>query len=93
MLSTAMLAEGEPVQFVVLSDVNATDFVGRTSVPIFRDPSGARVAWAEMEPGAVKHDTFVFDQAGVRRRFWDASSESFAAWATDIRAEVEALTP
>ena len=88
-----MVAEAKPVQFVLLSDVNAADFKTLASVPIFRDPSGARVAWAEMEPGAVKHDTFVFDQAGVRRRFWDASSESFAAWATDIRAEVEALTP
>jgi hypothetical protein len=79
------------VQFVVLSDVNATDFTSRVSVPIFRDPSGGRVAWAEMEPGAVKHDTFVFGRDGVRTMFWDASARTFSAWPADIRAAVEAL--
>jgi hypothetical protein len=86
-----MTAEGYDVQFVVLSDVNATDFTTLVSVPIFRDPSGPRAAWAEMEPGAVKHDTFVFGRDGVRTFFWDASTRSFSAWATDLRAAVEAL--
>jgi len=76
---------------VVLSDINATDFNALVSVPVFRDPSGTRAAWLEMEPGAVKHDTFVFGRDGMRTRFWDTSSESFASWSADIRAEVEAL--
>jgi hypothetical protein len=79
------------VQFVVLSDVNATDFATLVTVPIFRDPSGGRVAWAEMEAGAVKHDTFVFDRTGTRTLFWDASARSFSAWSAEIRAAVVAL--
>lgn len=86
-----MVAEGYRVQFVLLSDVNATDFVTHASVPIFRDPSGNRAAWAQMEPGAVKHDTFVYARDGQRALFWDASARSFSAWQGDIRAAVEAL--
>jgi hypothetical protein len=86
-----MAAEGYDVQFVVLSDVNATDYATRVSVPIFRDPSGARAAWAEMEAGAVKHDTFVFGRDGVRTFVWDASARSFSSWGSDLRAAVEAL--
>jgi hypothetical protein len=44
-----------------------------------------------MEPGAVKHDTFVFAPDGQRTFFWDASARSFEDWAADIRAEVESL--
>lgn len=83
------MAAGD-VQFVVLSDVNATDFTSRTTVPIFRDPTSGRPTWAQMQPGAVKHDTFVFDAQGVRTLFWDTSSEDFSQWSTDIRAAVEA---
>ena len=79
-----------PVQFTVLSDVNATDFNGRVSVPVFRESAPGLPAWALMQPGAVKHDTFVFDTTGTRTLFWDASAESFDAWAADIRAAVEA---
>jgi hypothetical protein len=61
------------------------------SVPIFRDASPGRQAWAAMQPGAVKHDTFVFSQAGVRTLFWDASANSFSQWSANIRAAVEAL--
>jgi hypothetical protein len=78
------------VQFVVLSDVNATDFVGRTDVPIFRDPSGGRDAWQAMEPMARKHDTFVFSPAGIRTLFWDAGTNPLNEWEADIRAAVEA---
>lgn len=84
------LASAGDVQFVVLSDVNATDFSTRLSVPIFLDPVGGRPAWLEMQAGAVKHDTFVFDAAGVRTLFWDTSSEDLGAWTVDIRAAVEA---
>lgn len=91
MLSDALVGEGYAVQFVVLSDVNATDFVGRTDVPIFRDPAPGRPTWGQMEPGAVKHDTFVFSKAGVRTLFWDTSSRNLASWSADIRAAVEAL--
>jgi hypothetical protein len=90
MLSDAMVGEGHDVQFVVLSDQNATDFVGRTEVPIFRDPSPGRMAWLEMEPGARKHDTFVFSPAGIRTLFWDTSANSLSEWEAEIRAAVEA---
>lgn len=86
-----LISEGYPVQLAVLSDANATDFVGRTAAPIFRDPSPGRTAWAQMEPGAVKHDTFVFSKAGIRTLFWDASASQFSALSGDLRAAVEAL--
>lgn len=85
-----LVADGYPVQFVALSDQNATDFIGLTSVPIFRDPSAGRTAWSQMQSGAVKHDTFVFGRDGVRVLFWDASAEDLGDWAADIRAAVEA---
>jgi hypothetical protein len=85
-----MVGEGYRVQFVLLSDQNASDFIGRASVPLFRDPVGGRPSWNQMEPGAVKHDTFVYARDGARVLFWDTSSENLAAWATDIRAAVEA---
>jgi hypothetical protein len=91
MLSDALVAEGYPVQFALLSDSNATDFVGRAAVPIFRDPSGARTAWSMMEPGAVKHDTFVYDKTGTRTLFWDTSSRDLGQWSANIRAAVEAI--
>jgi hypothetical protein len=79
-----------PVQFTVLSDVNATDFNSRVSVPVFRESAPGRPAWGLMQPGAVKHDTFVFDTTGARTLFWDTSAENFADWAAEIRAAVEA---
>lgn len=85
------MAEGYPVQFVLLSDVNATDFIGRAAVPLFRDPSANRIAWREMDAAAVKHDTFVFSAAGVRTLFWDTSAENLAQWSADIRQAIEAL--
>ena len=78
------------MQFVVLSDANATDFNSIVKVPVFSDPGAGRPAWREMEPGAVKHDTFVFSRTGVRSFVWDASSHSFGAWGADIRAAVVA---
>ncbi|MBP9088732.1 MAG: hypothetical protein KBG15_21590 [Kofleriaceae bacterium] len=78
------------MQFVVLSDANATDFNSIVKVPVFTDPAAGRPAWIEMEPGAVKHDTFVFSRTGVRTFVWDASSRSFGAWGADIRAAVVA---
>ncbi len=75
----------------MLSDTNATDFVGRTVAPIFRDSSQGRTAWGMMEPGAVKHDTFVYDKAGNRTLFWNVRVEEFANWSADIRAAVEAI--
>ncbi len=86
-----LVSEGYPVEFVVLSDQNATDFVSRISLPIFRDPSPGRAAWVEMQAEAAKHDTFVFDKAGVRTLFWDASTSDFAELSADVRAAVEAI--
>jgi hypothetical protein len=91
MLSDSLVADGYPVQFVVLSDVNASDFTSLLSVPLFRDPTGARAAWAEMEPGAVKHDTFVFAPSGDRTLFWDTSANDLGDWMSEIRAAVVAL--
>lgn len=79
------------MQFALLSDVNASDFITLAAVPIFRDPSAGRDAWDQMEPGAVKHDTFVFSAAGLRTLFWDTSARSLAQWSADIRQAVEAL--
>lgn len=75
---------------MVLSDQNATDFAGRTGVPIFRDPSPGRAAWVEMQTGAAKHDTFVFARNGSRVLFWDVSAENLSNWAVDLRAAVVA---
>jgi hypothetical protein len=76
---------------VLLADVNASDFIGLAAVPIFRDPSAGRRAWCEMEPGAVKHDTFVFSTAGLRTLFWDTSAHDLASWSADIRQAVTSL--
>ena len=78
------------MQFLLLSDQNATDFVTRASVPIFRDPSPGRAAWAQMQSGAVKHDTFVYTRTGARALFWDASMRNLGEWSADLRAAVEA---
>ncbi len=88
---TRLRNDGYPAELVVLSDTNASDFVGRTAVPIFRDLSGGRAAWTAMQPGAVKHDTFVYDRSGARTLFWDASSNDLSRWSADIRAAVEAI--
>lgn len=89
MLATDLVAEGYPVQLVVLSDQNAEDFVGRTSAPIFEDPSAGTVSWQQTQPGATKHDTFVYARDGVRVLFWDATSKDLATLAADIRVAVE----
>jgi hypothetical protein len=86
-----MVEEGFAVQFVLLSDVNADDFVDRTTVPIFEDPSGDASAWEEMQTGAAKHDTFVFGHDGVRTLYWDATEHTLGNWSADIRAAVEAI--
>ena len=79
------------MEFVALSDANGTDFATRVSFPIFRDSSVGRIAWTEMQAGAVKHDTFVFDKTGTRTLFWDASTRNFANLNADLRAAVEAI--
>lgn len=89
-LADEMEGEGYPVQFVVLSDANAADFVARTTRPIFKESTGGRPAWQEMETGATKHDTFVYSRTGDRVLFWDTSSNSLGDWQDDIRAAVEA---
>jgi hypothetical protein len=89
-LATALVAEGYPVQFVVLSDQNAIDFEDRTAVPLFRDASPGLAAWDETQPGSQKHDTFVYARDGVRSLFWDRSERDLDRWATEIRAAVEA---
>ena len=75
----------------MLADHDATDFIGITSVPIFKEPSPSRPSWSAMQAGAYKHDTFVYSRAGMRALYWDASAENLAAWQSDIRAAVETL--
>ena len=82
-----------PVQFALLSDINAKDFIGRVDVPIFKDPSGDLVAWKQMIPTAAKHDTFVYATSGARTLYWDATTQQLANWSSDIRSAVEALAP
>ncbi len=88
-LAAQMAQDGVLAHFVLLSDANASDFVDRTSVPLFEDNGSGQPAWDDMEENAVKHDTFVFAPNGERILFWDASANSLSAWKTDIRAAVE----
>jgi hypothetical protein len=75
------------VQFVVLSDGNATDFVSRVSMPIFKDST--RAQWTALRPDVVKHDTFVFDANGQLKFSWRVSDGT--GFATAIGAAVRAL--
>jgi hypothetical protein len=79
------------VQFIVLSDSNATDFNTRVTFPIFKDAGAGRPAWNMMQAGSVKHDTFVYTKAGVRTLLWKASEHSFTTLNADIRAAVVAI--
>ena len=79
------------MQFALLSDVNAGDFINRVEVPIFKDGSGSHVAWNETIPNATKHDTFVYAPSGMRTLYWDASTNLLSNWSGDIRDAVEAL--
>ena len=74
-----------------LSDFNAEDFVGKTSLPIFKDDGQGQPAWDAMEPDAFKHDTFVYSKTGERLLFWDATENSIFddSWKTDMRAVIE----
>ncbi len=75
----------------MLSDQNATDFASLVSMPIFRDPSPGRAAWNELQPSAVKHQTFVFNKLGVRTLFWNPAQRPFDQLSADIRGAVEAI--
>ncbi len=81
------------MQFVLLSDVNASDMVDVTSVPVFRDPSPSRDAWGAMDAEAVKHDTFVYDTNGTRTLYWRVGTRPFSEFSSDIRAAVLAASP
>lgn len=89
---TELKAEGRGVQFVVLSDSNATDFVGRLSAPILRDPTAQKAAWKALDPGAVKHDTVLFDAQGQVVLYRRAAS-GLTSWRADIAAAVRSLPP
>ena len=82
---------GSDVQFVVLSESGAEDFVSLVSLPIFRDDSFGRTAWFEMSATAQKHDTLVFDADGNQTFYWDVGSNDFFNWEVDIRAALDAL--
>ncbi len=82
--------EGYPVEFVVVADSNASDFVSRTVLRIFKEAAPGRPAWNEMQANAVKHDTFIYSRTGERVLFWDRSENNLANWNADIRAAVEA---
>lgn len=80
------------MQFVVLADVNAIDFVGRVSMPILRDGSPTRTAWRDLEAAAVKHDTAVFDAEG-RFISFRRGALGLSTWKDDIAAIVRSLGP
>ena len=88
--------EGLSVQFVALSDSNASWFLTSPptpalTMPLFRDGSAVRTAWRELDPTAPKHDTVVFDAAGQRVLTWKASQRSVSMWRTDIGAAIRSL--
>lgn len=80
------------MQFVVLSDALASDYVGRVTMPIFRDDSASLEHWREMDPLAAKHDTVIYDAAGQRVLYRRAES-GLATWKDDVAAAVRALPP
>lgn len=88
-----MKAEGRTVQFVVVSDSNASDFVTRVTMPIFLDPSPGRAAWLELDPSALKHDTFLFDAQGRRVLTLKLNGALSSTWKADVAAAVRALPP
>jgi len=88
-LFNQLKSEGRSVQFVVLSDGNASDFVSRISVPIFRDPN--RDGWRAFRADVVKHDTFVFDAQGKLVLTWRVASGT--SFSPSIGAAVRMLPP
>lgn len=93
---TELKSEGRTVQFVALSDFNATWFLDSPpspalTMPLLRDPSAGRTAWRAFDSTAVKHDTFVFDANGQRVLSWKASQSSISQWRSAIGAAVRAL--
>jgi hypothetical protein len=97
-LWTELKNEGRPVQFVAVSDSNASWFLTSPPSPaltmsLFRDPSAGRTAWRAFDATAVKHDTFVFDANGQRVLTWKVSQNSLSQWRTAIGAAVRQLPP
>lgn len=81
------------MQFVAVSDFNANDFVGRVTMPIFRDGSPNRAAWLELDAMALKHDTFIFDAQGQRVATLKLGGGLSATWRDDVAREVRKLPP
>ncbi len=90
---TELKNEGRTAQFVVVSDSNASDFVSRVTMPIFKDPSAGRAAWFELDASALKHDTFVFDAQGRRVATLKLNGGLSSTWRADVAAAVRALPP
>ena len=80
------------MQFVALSDSNASDFVSRVTMPVLRDPSAARDAWRALDPSAQKHDTVLFDAQG-RVVLYRRASAGLSNWRADVGAAIRALPP
>lgn len=100
-LWTELKGEGRSVVFVLLEDASANLVSGYT-MPVFQDPSipwgalgaSATSSWGQMEPGAVMHDTFVFDADGVRVLAWKAGLiPDMTKWRADIAQAVRVLPP
>ncbi len=88
-------AEGRSVQFVALSDSNASWFLSSPptpalTMPLLRDPSPAREAWRALDGSAVKHDTFVFDADGQKVLSWK-SSRGVSQWRAEIGEAIRRL--
>jgi hypothetical protein len=93
-LQTQLTAERRDIDVVVLGDANASEFVRRTALPLFRDGTPGRQAWQAMRSGASKHDTFVFAPNGERTFFWAGSYTGDAnRWTTEVGAAARAVAP
>jgi hypothetical protein len=78
----------------VLSDFLAEYFIDIVTMPIFKDPAANHPTWEMMDPGSLKHDTFVYDANGVRTLVWKGNGAlDPTRWRSEIAAAVRALPP
>lgn len=79
------------MQFVVLSNVTAADYVDWVTMPIFKDPTPMRDAWTAFDPAAAKHDTAIFNAAGQAVLFRRVADAGFFSWRDDVATVIRSL--
>lgn len=93
-LQTTLRGEKRDVEFVVLADAAAEQYVGKIGLRIFKDAEAGRPAWQAMRTGAYKHDTFVFAPNGQRSYFWEGSYTGDAPrWTQQVGEAVRKVAP